>query len=304
MSLKPTLETRARAFFLSKVVTRIIKAPPIEVTRRHVGKPEVIAVPTRHGDVRCFVTRPAADAPLAHNAPRPPVHVNIHGGAFLIGAPRQDDHIVRAIAGEVGAVVVNVDYSTAPAARFPQALEECFDVVQWIARPGEEWDSGRISIGGGSAGANLALGVLELARREGGPQMRAAALVTPFLDASLSPETFVTDAGGAFVTPALQRTVQSAYFTDESQLVDPLASPALGDAEGLPPLLVISASRDSLLPQTEAYVAKAMTNGATVTYRCFEGVDHDFPVSGSKHVRSRQLEMTGIVCAHLLEHLA
>ncbi|MGB9998635.1 hypothetical protein ACPMJQ_29400 [Streptomyces pseudogriseolus] len=90
MALKPTLETRLRAFFLSKVVTRIIKAPPVEVTRRHVDEPQVVAVLTRHSDVRCFVTRPAADAPLAQNAPRPPVHVNIHGGAFLIGAPRQD----------------------------------------------------------------------------------------------------------------------------------------------------------------------------------------------------------------------
>ena len=66
-------------------------------------------VPTRHGDVRCLVTRAAADAPLAAGDAVPPVHIHLHGGACLVGGPRQDDHLVRGTAGEVGATVVNVD---------------------------------------------------------------------------------------------------------------------------------------------------------------------------------------------------
>jgi acetyl esterase len=119
-----------QARLLSTVVTRVITAPSIALTTRHVAEPETVHVPTRHGDVRCHVTRPAADAPLARGPGAPPVHVNFHGGAFLIGAARQDDHVVRGIAGEVGATVVNVDYSTAPRARYPQAHEECYDVLR------------------------------------------------------------------------------------------------------------------------------------------------------------------------------
>ncbi|MFI8193909.1 alpha/beta hydrolase fold domain-containing protein [Streptomyces sp. NPDC085946] len=192
---------------------------------------------------------------------------------------------------------------TARAARPAQALEECFDVVQWVGRSGEQqgWDAERISTGGSSAGGNLTLGVLELARRNGGPQVQACALFIPFVDASIPSETYT---GKAFVNPALVRTVRDTYFTDESQLVDPLASPALGTVEGLSPLLVISAGLDSLRPHIEGYVAKATAGGVAVTYRCIEDVDYDFPLSNSRALRPQQREMTGLLCEHLLQRLA
>jgi acetyl esterase len=306
MTTRTSIDVRIRTWLLSTVVTRIIKAPPVELTQRHVEAPEAVDVPTRHGHVTCYLTRPPADAPLATAGERPPVHVNIHGGAFIIGAPRQDDHLVRAIAGEVGAIVVNIDYSTAPAARFPRAVEECFDVLKWVAAAGEEmaWDADRISIGGGSSGGTLALGVLELARRHGGPQVQTAAVIAPLVDLTIPPGEYVSPAGKAFVTPALMRTVQWAYFTDHSEVADPLASPTLADMRNLPPLLVISAGRDTLRSQIEAYVEKATANGVTVTSQCFEDLDHDFPISRSVQVRPQQLEMTALICDHLLQHLS
>ena len=95
---------------------------------------------------------------------------------------------MRLIAGEVGAVVVNVDYSRAPKVRFPHAHEECFDVLRWVAASGADmgWDGGCISISGGSAGGNLALGALEQAHRAGGAPARAAVLVVPAVDVSAS----------------------------------------------------------------------------------------------------------------------
>ncbi|WP_091152114.1 alpha/beta hydrolase fold domain-containing protein [Geodermatophilus africanus] len=45
----------------------------------------------------------------------------------------------------------------------------------------------------------------------------------------------------------------------------------------LPPLLVVSAERDSLRPQIERFVAKARAKGVQLTYHCASGVDHDFP---------------------------
>ena len=77
-------------------------------------------MPTRHGEVRCHVTRGTSGAPLAGGPAGPPVYVDVHGSAFPIGAPQQDDHLVRGIAGDDGATVVNVDCSTAPRARHPQ----------------------------------------------------------------------------------------------------------------------------------------------------------------------------------------
>lgn len=306
--------TRLQARFLSSFVTRVIKAPALELTARQVAEPELVTVPTRHGAVRCYVTRAAADAPLAEHAGAPPVHINIHGGAFLIGAPRQDDHLVRAIAGEAGATVVNVDYSTAPAARYPQAHEECYDVLEWVRRSGSAmgWDDRRVSIGGGSAGGNLALGALELARRAGDPAARACVLVVPTVDQTIPPEQYTSPlppvdgrAARTFVTPRLVRVIQATYFGDASRRAEPLASPVLGEDEiaALPPLLVAAAERDSLRPQIERFVEKARARNVPVTYRCFPGVDHDFPVRPRSEDEPALRELAAMMCAHLVRHL-
>jgi len=302
--MRGPLSDRVKAWFLSHLATRLIKPPAIKLTARAVGEAVVIQVPTRHGPVRCLITRPAAAAPLA--GARPPVHVNFHGGAFLIGAPRQDEHLVRLIAGEVGAVVVNVDYSRAPGVRFPHAHEECFDVLRWVATSGDDlgWDGGRITISGGSAGGNLALGALEQARRAGGPAVRAAVLVVPAVDVSAPLDTYVSDIPKPFVGPALVRTMQNAYFPDEAQRRDPLASPALAGATlaALPPLLIMTAQHDSLRPQQERFVEQVRALGVDVIERCFPGVDHDFNLS-EKTPHAIWDEFTRLVVEHLQVHL-
>lgn len=303
--MRGPLVDRVKAWFLSHVATRLIKPPAISLTALTVAKAEVVQVPTRHGPVRCLITRPATAAPLAGASP--PVHVNFHGGAFLIGAPHQDEHVVRLIAGEVGAVVVNVDYSRAPRVSFPHAHEECFDVLRWAAASGTDmgWDGGRITISGGSAGGNLALGVLEQVHRAGGPPVRAAVLVVPAVDVSAPVDTYVSDIPDPVVSPALVRTMQNAYFPDEAQRRDPLASPALaGEAlAALPPLLVMTAQHDSLRSQQERFVSDARALGVNVTYRCFDGVDHDFNLS-ERTPQAVWNEFKSLVTSHLLTHLA
>ena len=299
------LKIHLQAWFLSSIVTRFIKAPAVSLTQRAVGEPELVNVPTRHGPVRCYITRPAIDAPLAAG-PNSPVHVNIHGGAFLIGAPRQDEHLVKAIAGEVGAVVVNVDYSRAPRVRYPHAEEECFDVLRWIAASGADqgWDGGCISISGTSAGGNLALAALQLARANGGPNVRAGVLFVPVVDLTLSAESYVSDISKPFVSPAMIRLVQETYFKDASRRAETLASPALagGELSELPPLLIFGAQHDSIRPQIENFVRKIEGLGVDVTYVCIEGVDHDFEVN-----KDAVRVLPGVartMSAHLNTHLA
>jgi len=304
-----------QARFLSSFVTRVIKAPQLELTKRQVAEPELVHVPTRHGPVRCYITRGATDAPLAENADAPPVHINVHGGAFLIGAPLQDDHLVRAIAGEVGATVVNIDYSTAPKARYPQAHEECYDVLSWVRRSGASmgWDSERVSIGGGSAGANLALGALELARQAEDPAVRTCVLVVPTVDQTIPPEEYRSPPGRSargtgrpFVSPRLIRVIQETYFADATRRAEPLASPMRGEDEiaALPPLLVFAAEQDSLRPQIEQFVEKARAKDVPVDYTCFVGVDHDFPVRPRQHSEPALRELAALMCAHLEQHLS
>ena len=314
-SLPTRVADSLQARFLSSVATRLVRAPSIALTTREVAQPERLLVPTRHGDVRCYITRAAADAPLASGAGAPPVHVHLHGGAFLVGAPRQDDHLVRGIAGEVGATVVNVDYSTGTRIRFPRAHEEVSDVLRWVQRSGDAmgWDGTRVSISGVSAGGNLALGAMELGRRAGAPPLRAGVLVVPFVDATLPPEQYTSPLPPAaaqehppFVGPRLTRLVQGNYFMDAARRTEPLASPLLGDEElaALPPLLVVTAERDSIRAQDERFVEAARARGVSVTSHRVAGVDHGFPQSSEEEDEAGIRELAELVRVHLTEHLA
>lgn len=297
--------TNFRIFFLSKVVTKIIKSPKVSLTNRDVPDAQVVWVPTRHGNVRCLITRPAADAPL-NNGSKPPVYINIHGGAFLIGAPEQDTHFSRGVAGEVGAVVVNVDYTTAPKAKYPQAQEECYDVLKWVAESGDsqDWDGTRISIGGGSAGGQIALGVLELARLAQGPAVRSAVLVVPSVNMSASPDSYVSSYAKAMVSPTLVETLLAAYFPDKSVRKDYMASPLLGNSEQLasiPPALIVSAEYDTLRPGIEQFVERLNNEGVQLTYKEFAGHDHDFPLKAG--ATEAQIELGELISTHLLATL-
>ncbi len=303
------------ARLLSTVAARLAKPASIVLSQREVGGPETVMVPTRHGDVRCLVTRAAIDAPLAAGGASPPVHVHIHGGAFLVGGPQQDDHLVRGIAGEVGATVVNVDYSTWPKASYPRAHEECYDVLRWVQRSGDTmgWDETRVSVGGISAGGNLALGALELARRSGDPAPRAAVLIVPSVDQTLPPETYTSplppSAGTThrpFVGPRLVRLVQGHYFADVTRRAEILASPVLADEElaALPPLLVVTAERNSIRSQDERFVEKARGRGVLVSHHCIGGVDHGFPQSSDEQDEAAVRELADLVHGHLAEHLS
>ena len=134
--------------------------------------------------------------------------------------------------------------------------------------------------------------------------MRAAVLVVPAVNVSAPLDTYVSDSPNPFVGPSLVRTMQNAYLPDEAQRRDSLASPALaGEAlAALPPLLVLTAQHDSVRPQQERFVSELRARGVNVTYRCFDGVDHDFGLS-QRTPKAVWDEFESLVTSHLLTHL-
>src|SRR5258706_6605461 len=65
-----------------------------------------------------------------------PVLLYLHGGGFTIGGLETHDSLCRQIALRSGVAVVAVDYRLAPQHRFPTAVDDTWDALQWLARPG------------------------------------------------------------------------------------------------------------------------------------------------------------------------
>ena len=90
-----------------------------------------------------------------------PLHINMHGGGFWFKQNEDDDLYCAHIAAKTHGVVLDIDYAVVSEAPFPMAFEQSYRVVSWAVEHCVELgaDPERISIGGMSAGGNLAAAI-------------------------------------------------------------------------------------------------------------------------------------------------
>ncbi len=273
---------RARLFQAVFPLTRrlLYSSPRLQFATKSIAKPARLTIPTRHGDLTALVYAPtAADvAEQAVSGRRPPVHLLVHGGAFIIRVPEQEDNVARYLASEVGCFVVVPNYDTAPTVRFPVAEEQCYDAFGWVHEHGAEhgWDGERVSVGGASAGGKLALNVALMAIDHNAYRPVAVASDYGVADLTLDDKTRTSPKRRPIVAPNLMQLVRETYFV-ATDLSSPLASPALHPrlAE-LPPTLIQTADLDTLKHESNALAGDLMAKGVAVTHREFAGVDHGF----------------------------
>lgn len=269
---------------------------------QRIDPPEIVDVATRHGAVRCFVYSPHPDAPLAKaGADGPAVNLHLHGGAFIVRNPRQEEYIAHYIAAEAGAAVVLADYATAPQVRYPVAEQQCFDVALWIRSEAgaRGWDPARMSVTGASAGAKLAVNVCQQAYRTSEISLRAAALAFPVVDLTRADRT--SGKARPRISRRIQRLVIDAYLVDADRSREPLASPRFDAdlADAMPPTLVLTGALDTLGPEGDELAARLSDAGVLTTHHCFPGIDHGFTRSEAATAH----DATKRIAAHLVQHL-
>lgn len=84
-----------------------------------------------------------------------------HGGGFVAQSSKSHELYLRDWAVAIDAPILSVDYSLAPEAPFPRALEEVFYAYCWMLKNAEHLGTTaeRIVVAGDSAGANLSIGI-------------------------------------------------------------------------------------------------------------------------------------------------
>ncbi|XP_036411501.1 hormone-sensitive lipase-like isoform X1 [Megalops cyprinoides] len=93
--------------------------------------------------------------------PSPWLLVHFHGGGFVAQTSKSHENYLKRWSQDLNVPILSVDYSLAPEAPFPRALEECFYAYCWalkhchlLGSTGE-----RVCLAGDSAGGNLCITV-------------------------------------------------------------------------------------------------------------------------------------------------
>lgn len=262
----------ARARKSLEASARVLQARPTAPLAVHDEWMRAASPSGEPGVVRARVYRPEpATGPL-------PIIVFYHGGGFALGTLRSHDGECRALASEVGAIVVSVDYRLAPEHRFPTAALDAIAAFRWVAARAESLggDPSRIAVAGDSAGGNLAaVAARELRADPVRPAFQL--LIYPAVDFTRALPSHRHFEAGFFLTKASIDWFIDAYAPSRADWTHPLASPLLQeDHSGLPPAFVLTAGFDPLRDEGDAYAAAMSAAGVKVRHRCYEPLVHGF----------------------------
>ena len=229
-----------------------------------------VSIETVAGALRARVYRPESDGDL-------PCLVWLHGGGWVLGSIESHDHLCRAIAARTPCCVVSVDYRLAPEHPFPAAVDDAWAGLQWTLETAGELgiDPTRVSVGGDSAGGNLAV-VVALRARDAGVPLALQLLVYPVTDADFDSSSYLEHGSGLNLNRDEMKWFWDAYVPD-GDLFDPEASPLrAASLEGVAPALVQIAEHDPLYSEGEAYGRRLAEAGVPCTTTRYEGAIHGF----------------------------
>lgn len=265
------------------------------------GEPEGRAgIVTRISDLA--IEGPHGTIPIRHyqpdyaGAPAPGL-VWLHGGSWIGGDldMPEADWVSRELASR-GIAVVSVSYRLAPwfdldtrpfalaleGNHFPIPHDETVFAFEWVSSHAADvgMDPARISLGGASAGGNLAAGGALALRDRAGAQPRSILLAYPVVHSSMPtprrelaekvaalpveatfPDDVVEAMGRNFLGP--RGDPRSAY-----------AFPGGHDLHGLPPTFVLLSDHDTLRSSGEAFASELVMAGVDVLAIREEGTRH------------------------------
>lgn len=213
-----------------------------------------------------FVTAPTAD--------RRRTMLHLHGGGFVLCGLDSHRSFVSHLSAATGATVLHIDYRLAPEHPFPAGLDDACTSYRWLL---DAFGAPTV-ISGDSAGGGLAMGVLLRARDEGVPLPTGVALISPWIDLTLTaPSVRARAQTDPLLGPDNLQTMVDAYLTGHDAR-DPLASPRFADLAGLPPMLVLAGGREILHDDAVGLHAAAVAAGVDAILHVHDHLFHVFPL--------------------------
>ncbi|EXJ55574.1 hypothetical protein A1O7_08502 [Cladophialophora yegresii CBS 114405] len=240
-----------------------------------------------------------------------PLLIMIHGGGFALCDPSLDDFFNRAMADQHDFVVVSVNYRKSPSHAFPVPVHDCAEITRAVLADTDlpvDLTACPVSLGGFSAGGNLALAIAQLPGiRERVESVVPVYPVVDFTGRHKGPYRPTPD-GKEDRLKEMGPVFSWAYIPVGQDLADPLLSPiCVRSREALPRrIFFVGAEYDYLCHEAEI-MARRLAYGEEdktgevgdewendgIKWRKVKGVVHGWthmPEKGDKEV-SRQNEL-------------
>jgi acetyl esterase/lipase len=206
------------------------------------------------------------------------VYLHIHGGGWTLGTAAGQDIQLWRLARAAEVAVVSVGYRLGPEHPYPAGPDDCEDAARWlVAEASQAFGTDRLTIGGESAGAHLAVVTL-LRLGAQAAAFRAAQLTFGAYDLSMTPsQRQWGELNLCLSTPIM------AWFYDQflpgmsaEQRRGPDVSPLYADLRGMPPARFTVGTQDPLLDDTLFMAARWEAAGNKAALEVVAEAAHGF----------------------------
>ena len=204
-----------------------------------------------------------------------PVVLYLHGGGWCFGSINSCARFCAALAEAGDCCVAALNYRLSPQYPYPEPLNDCVQAFSYLKQHAEEWgcDSTQISVGGDSAGGNLALAIA-MSTSEVHKVIPIYPVTKLFTETTPSWEKYAKGYGN---DAELLEAFNEAYARNETH--NPLVSVGLASDAALtklPPVLILSAGHDILFDQTAELAVRLEKLNHPLQYHVFPTATHLF----------------------------
>jgi acetyl esterase/lipase len=200
--------------------------------------------------------------------------IYLHGGGYALGSAKGYRGLVAHLATAAGMTAIIPDYSRAPEARYPVALEEMVAVYSQLLEDG--LDPKSTVIAGDSAGGGLTLALAMALRDRGIAAPAALGLICPWANLAIDIDQLRPKLRDPLILPSMTAEWAPQY----AGTVDPMSSgisPVYGDMTDLPPIVIQTAGDDPIrCDALDIARAVAATETGAVDHRVFDSLWHVF----------------------------
>ncbi|SDS77589.1 alpha/beta hydrolase [Corynebacterium timonense] len=214
----------------------------------------------------------------------------MHGGGWVMGDLRTHHSVARRLAARTCLPVLAVDYRLAPEHRYPAAVDDCREALQWFIECSDVHGVTltSVSFAGDSAGGQLAA-ILTNETVAGASSIPVDCQVLLYPAVDLTEENMATSTSYQRLTegfPLVADTMKwfvDTYIEDGVDRTAADISPLRAELpENLPASFVITVDNDPLAEEGARYAAKLAAAGAPVHYEHLSGYAHGLFTSAAK----------------------
>jgi epsilon-lactone hydrolase len=215
------------------------------------------------------------------------VLIFFHGGGYCSGSILSHRRMVTEAGRAAGIRMLAVAYRLAPEHPFPAAYDDA--LTAWRFARSHGIPAAQIAIGGDSAGAGLAIGLIGRLRDAHEEPPACAWLVSPWTDLTLSGSTLASkDAVDPIIHKAYLSELADAYLPAGMDRKDPRVSPLYADLRRFPPLLIQVGSAETLLADATRFAGAAGAADVRVTLQIWPHMIHAWHIWNARLEEGRR----------------